>query len=370
MAEKNIENIISDLHSRTQELDSLYKIDELLNNYDFSIQEIINHLTEIIPQIFRHQNICVAKIRLGENTSESENFEISHLKLNEEIISDREKVGEITVVYTKPVREEKGVFLENEKLFLKTTAVKLGAYYYYKHLRETIAKLQETEIEVKKETRDEKLWKWLEDQGLSSEEITKILKVKIDFKKGETILKQGAMASYIILLTNGLSKNYLEGFHERGFIFKIIKPFNFIGISALYGNNNFAFSGSALTNCSAYLIDSLLIKNIITNNEAFAKKMLNWYCNTTYGHLNRMSSLANKQSLGRFSEILLYLSNEIFEGSINTTNVSRKDIAELAAISTESGVRFLSDLKKDGIIKIFPNKIEIIKPQVLKMISG
>ena len=370
MADKNIENIISDLNSRTQELDSLYKIDELLNDYDITIQSIINQLNEIIPHTFRHFQICASKINLGDSSTESEDFKDSHLKLNEEIISDGQKVGDIIVVYTKPVREEKGVFLANEKLFLKTAASKLGAYYYYKQLRETIARMHQDAKEVKIETAEEKVWHWLKNQGLSDDEITKMLKVRIDFKKGETILKQGAIASYIILLTDGLSKNYLEGFQERGFIFKIIKPFNFIGISALYGENNYAFSGSALTNCSAYLIDSQLIKNLISNNPAFAKKMLIWYCNTTHGHLNRMSSLANKQSLGRFTEILLYLSREIFEGPIITTNVSRKDIAELAAISTESGVRFLSDLKKDGIIKIHPNKIEILKPEVLKMISG
>jgi CRP/FNR family transcriptional regulator len=83
-----------------------------------------------------------------------------------------------------------------------------------------------------------------------------------------------------------------------------------------------------------------------------------------------MSSIANKQSLGRLAETILYLSNTIFEGDIITNNVSRKDIAELAAISTESAVRFLSDFKKDGVIHILPNRIEILKKEVLEMISN
>jgi CRP/FNR family transcriptional regulator len=83
-----------------------------------------------------------------------------------------------------------------------------------------------------------------------------------------------------------------------------------------------------------------------------------------------MSSIANKQALGRLSETLLYLANDIFNGKIITTNVSRKDIAELAAMSTESAVRFLSDLKKDKIIDITSNHIEILKREVLTLLSN
>jgi len=367
--EKDIESILTDLNSRNRELECLYRIDEVLNDYETDTATVLSSLAGIISQAFRHSQICKVRVVAGDYSAEQEGFKNTTLKLTEDIVSEGEKTGTITVVYTKPVREEKGIFTANERHFLKTAAAKTGSYYYYKKLRETITALQK-ENKTEQDNSREKITKWLMQHGLNEKEVEAMLKVKIDFKKGETIIKQGAIASYIILLSDGLSKNYLEGFQERGFIFKIIKPLNFIGISALYGDNTFAFSGSALTNCTAYLVDSQLIKNLISKNGQFAKKMFNWYCDTTRGHLNRMSSLANKQSLGRFAEILLYLSEEIFEGPIITTNVSRKDIAELAAISTESGVRFLSDLKKDGILKILPNKIEILKPKVLKMIAG
>lgn len=368
--QRQINAILTDLDSRNHELEALYKIDEVLNNYEIPLRRLLHELIDIIVPVFRHSEICVARIVLDDAEAETEGYISKELKLVEEIVSDHIKVGQINIVYRKPIREEKGVFLTTERNFLRTVASKMGAYFYYKNLRDTIASLQNTSSDKQEPVTEEKVWSWLHKQNLTDDDISKMLKVKIDFKKGETIIKQGAIASYIILLTDGLSKNYLEGFQERGFIFKIIKPINFIGNSALFGENTYAFSGSALTNCSAYLIDSQIMKNILTSNEGFAKKMLNWYCSVTQGHLARMSSLANKQSLGRFAEILLYLSNEIFNGPIITTNVSRKDIAELAAISTESGVRFLSDLKRDRIINIHPNKIEILKPEVLKLVAG
>ncbi len=371
MAKKSTEDkgLVNELNYRVQELESLYETEEILNDYSSPADEVLQGLGKIIASAFRHSHICACRIEAGDVSVETDNFKTTHLKLTEAIVADGETKGNITVVYTKPVREEKGIFLPNERQFLKAVAAKTGAYLYYKRLRETIEELKNSgKAVVGKE--ENKAAQWLEKQGIDRDDVASMLKVKINFRKGETIIKQGAIASYIILLVEGLSKNYLEGFQERGFIFKIIKPLNFIGVSALYGDNTFAFSGSALTDCTAYLIDSTLFKNILSKSDLFMKNILNWYCDTTRGHLNRMSSLANKQSLGRFAEMLLYLSEEIFEGPIITTNVSRKDIAELAGISTESGVRFLSDMKKDGIVNIFPNKIEILKPKVLRMIAG
>ncbi|HRU69377.1 MAG TPA: helix-turn-helix domain-containing protein, partial [Bacteroidia bacterium] len=84
---------------------------------------------------------------------------------------------------------------------------------------------------------------------------------------------------------------------------------------------------------------------------------------------NRMSCLANKQALGRIADILLYLSEKIFNGQLIENIISRKDIAELAGMSTESAVRILSELNRDKIIKIVNKGIEISNLALLKKLS-
>ena len=370
MVKKNSKLIQNDIAIRNRELSCLYQIDDILSDYDRDLGEILTQITNILPQAWRFPDICEITIEVDEVKASSPNFIVTDLKMVMDIIIEGNTRGNITLVYTKAIRNDKGIFTASEFQLLKTIASKLSAFVLYKQLRDTIQSLQNQEKPQQNESPDEHVVRWLKKQDLRDEDIQKMMKVKIEFGKGETICKQGAIASYIILLTDGLSKNYLEGYHERGFNFKIIKPMDFIGLSSLYGNNLYAFSGSALNNCSAYLIDSQLFKNIVSTNQAFANRMMNWYCNTTQGHLRRLSSIANKQSLGRMAEILLYLSSDIFDGDIITNNVSRKDIAELAAISTESAVRFLSDFKKDGVIRILPNRIEILKKDVLEMISN
>ncbi|RLD64757.1 MAG: hypothetical protein DRI84_08225 [Bacteroidetes bacterium] len=369
MTKKSTNLIQSDIAVRSKELTCLYQIDDILSNYDKDLSEILEELILIIPQAWSFPDICEVAIDVDKVHITSKNFIMTDLKMVLDIISEGSNRGNITLVYTKPIRNEKGIFTSGEFQLLKTIASKLSSFLLYKQLRITIQNLQNQDKPHTKLNPDQEVIDWLKEKGLKEDEVEQMMKVKIEFGKGETICKQGAIASYVILLTEGLSKNYLEGYQERGFNFKIIKPMDFIGLSSLYGNNLYAFSGSALTKCNAYLIDSQLVKNIVSNNKTFSNRVMNWYCQITQGHLQRMSSIANKQSLGRLAEILLYLSNDIFDGDIITNNVSRKDIAELAAISTESAVRFLSDFKKDGIIRVLPNRIEILKKDVLEMIS-
>ncbi len=359
------------MKDQNKELICLFKIDEVLGNYEKSIDDSLQNLVEMMPNAWRYPESCEVAIEWNDKVFKTPKFKNSVLKMQSDIILESQVEGKITVVYTKKLREEKGVFLSSEHQLLKSITNKVNAYLMYHRLQKTIAELQaKTNSETKIDKTEKEVIKWLKEQDLKEEEIKQLLRVKIDFKKGETIFKQGAIASYIILLSSGLSKNYVEGNFDKGFNFKIIKPLSFIGLSSVYGKSNYAFSGSALTKCGAYLIDIQTFRSIINRNRAFTNRILNWYCNTTQSHLSRMSSIANKQALGRLAETLIYLSDDIFNGKIVTTNVSRKDIAELAAMSTESAVRFLSDLKKDKIIEISSNAIDIKNRDVLRIISN
>ncbi len=50
--------------------------------------------------------------------------------------------------------------------------------------------------------------------------------------------------------------------------------------------------------------------------------------------------------------------------------MSRKDLAELISMSTESAIRILKDLKEVGIIEISGKNLQILKLDKLKRISA
>jgi CRP/FNR family transcriptional regulator len=71
---------------------------------------------------------------------------------------------------------------------------------------------------------------------LTAEEIGQIdqIKLSVQFRKGETIRKQGTYMSHVLSINSGLAKLYLEGIDQRNAIIRIVKPTNFIGGPGIY----------------------------------------------------------------------------------------------------------------------------------------
>ena len=148
----------------------------------------------------------------------------------------------------------------------------------------------------------------------------------------------------------------------------ISKPFNFIGLSSLFGNNHY-FSTTALTTSTLYLIDKHVFMQILTKNQSFNMAIMKWYCNSYKIIFQKMQCIANKQAIGRLADTLLYLCDEIFMSNTIPGFINRKDIAGLSGISTENAVRILSDFKNDSIITITGNSIIVNNFNILRTLS-
>lgn len=366
----DINSKISSSEYLEKELLIQYQIDDLLNNSELDEKSMLEQIVERIPSVFRYPDICRAEIQTPENYVFAPDLIKTYVKLSSDIKVNDKKFGFINVYYIKSVHHEKGIFIDSEKRFIKSVAEKIGKYLLLQKLIKNIDLQKNTDKPaISTDQTETNTRNWLKKYDLSEEEINKMLKVRIEFRKGEIVNKEHALISYIMLLANGYSKNYLEGSFERGFNFKILKAFEFIGLSGIYGNNIYHFSGSAITPCTMYLIDVSLFKEIVRSNEKFREHVLEWYCKITEGHLQRLSCIANKQSLGKVCEILLYLYEDVFDKGIIPSFITRKHIAELAAMSTESAVRILSELRKDKLLQLTSRGIEILNANKIKTLS-
>lgn len=193
--------------------------------------------------------------------------------------------------------------------------------------------------------------------------------VEVLFKKGETIAKQGSFASYIILLTEGLIKIYVENANET-LILKIVSQGNLIGLPALFEDKNvFPYSVLTYKNSTAKLIDINIFKKLIKENSKFSYEVMKIISSNAIQVYGRFFCFEKKQSYGRLADIILCLSNNIFRNYKFTLPLSRKELAELAGMSSESVIRILKKFKDEGLIKENCNTIEIIDPERLTKIS-
>lgn len=187
----------------------------------------------------------------------------------------------------------------------------------------------------------------------------------VEYEKGETIAKQGALSSHINFIGNGICKMYLEGPYARKLIISLINTKTFVGLSKLYDNDRNIFSVAALEDCMVMEVHKSALQTLIGSNPEFAKRMISEISRESNDFLAKLYSQNCKQLHGRLSGALIYMSKEIAQSNFIDLPVSRRDLADMAGIATESAIRMLSELNHDGIIALEGKAIRILKEDLL-----
>jgi CRP-like cAMP-binding protein len=194
-------------------------------------------------------------------------------------------------------------------------------------------------------------------------------KTQVLFRKGENLAKQGAFASYVLYIIDGMVKQYVEGDISRNFNLRILQSGEFIGLSAVFNKHTFNYSVVAIKDTHVFLIEKDAIAKVIQRNGEFAYSIIGRYCEQNAALYDTIRNMMYKQMNGRLADTLLYLSSEIFDGTDVFTGLSRKDIADFAGISTESTVKLLKNFEKDRLIRLNEKNIHIENRQALIEIS-
>jgi CRP/FNR family transcriptional regulator len=208
-------------------------------------------------------------------------------------------------------------------------------------------------------------------QMLSPEEIDLVRKSKTQvlFRKGDNLTKQGAFASYILFIIDGLAKQYIEGDAAKSFNLRIIRPGEFVGLSSVFLRNTLNYSSVALTDCRAFLVEKDAIAGLVKQNGQFGFNITKRYCEENTDLLGTLHTVLYNQINGRMATTLLYIDGfkkdypEIFQ------LLSRRDIANFAGTSTESAVKLLKNFEKDGLIRLKDKDISIVDYKALTEIS-
>ncbi|MFC2106959.1 Crp/Fnr family transcriptional regulator [Bacteroidota bacterium] len=193
--------------------------------------------------------------------------------------------------------------------------------------------------------------------------------LNIEYKKGETICKQGAFASHIIFIEQGLVKVYIEG-NPKNLILTITPDNHFVGLQTLFdGNNTFLYSVSTYVDTTVKLIDIQAFKQLMNANAKFASRITSILNESSAQSYGRFFCLTRKQSHGRMADILLCLAQRIFKENSFDLPLSRQDLGELTGMSTENVIRIIKDFKDEKLIKVTCKVIDILDEDKLRKIS-
>jgi len=196
---------------------------------------------------------------------------------------------------------------------------------------------------------------------LSEEQMNRVdaRRSELSFKSGQLLNKQGMFMTHIIFIRKGFVKLFLENDDEVTIV-GIAKPGSFIGVQALYGEPVFPFSAEALTDTEVCMKDINVFRELVLENPEFAKGIIEILNADLIQAYKRMFSLSTHQVNARFSELLIFMRNVLYESNPFDLTISKKDIADLISTSPESVSRLIGDFRERGIISSNGKTIEIL----------
>lgn len=192
---------------------------------------------------------------------------------------------------------------------------------------------------------------------------------KVEFKPGETIVKQGSALTHVIYLVEGKAKVLLEDSANQDILLQILQQPDVIIGPGFNKDYRHYCSVVAIEDTKACFVDVNIFKSFVEANPQFALELV-VFLNTGYIKLyDKLKSLANKHMNGRLADTLLYLSEEVYKSTEFETSLSRLDIANMSSMTKESVIRTLKNFKEDGIIDAQSDSFRILKKDVLLDIS-
>ena len=188
------------------------------------------------------------------------------------------------------------------------------------------------------------------------------------YNKGETIYDEDSYSNHMYLIYKGQVKSYKLHVQGKELITSIHKEDDFFGFSSIMGHSKNYESTRAIENTEVLVVPRSDLQKIVKNsyelsNEIF--QMLNENLSEVKDRLLQMAYGSMRRKTA--NTILSFIEKMNFK-PLDSINISRQDLANVAGMATESLIRTLSDLKKDGIIEINGRNIKILDLEKLKNI--
>jgi len=196
-------------------------------------------------------------------------------------------------------------------------------------------------------------------------------KTTLFIKKGENLMTEGNAINGLYCIRDGKCKLTKLSTNGKEQIIKFVKGGDILGQRSILSDEPVGLNATALEDMHVCFIPKQDILDTIKENSQFSLNIMKVISHQLNEANTLVSQMAQKPVKERLAETLINL-EEIFGVDIDDCIdivLTREEIANTIGTATESAIRLLSNLKKDGIIDLVNKKIKIIDKSSLKNMS-
>lgn len=182
-------------------------------------------------------------------------------------------------------------------------------------------------------------------------------------KKGQHLYLEGAKAINIYSIYKGKIKVVKVGLDGKEQIVYLAKDGDLLGVKASLYDNYYSTTTIALEDTYICSISKEVFLELVDSNPSLNQEVRKYLCRMINIMEDKVFNLSQKSVRERLALSLLSL-NETF-GIENSNEIlidvslTREDMANLVGTATETVIRLLSELKKEGIVNFSGKKLTI-----------
>ncbi len=210
-------------------------------------------------------------------------------------------------------------------------------------------------------------------KSLNKEELVRISACKTSriIKKGEVLFEEGDHINGVFCISDGICKVSKMSSNGRDQIIHLVHKGDILGERSLINDEVANLKATAINDMEVCFIPREEIIKDLEKNSEFSMNVLKDLASSLKSADNVIVDMAQKTVKQRLAEMLINLEEKFGHDLNNILNIhlSREDIANIIGTATESAIRLLSELKKEGVISLKGKNITLVDASKLKKIA-
>jgi CRP/FNR family transcriptional regulator len=187
------------------------------------------------------------------------------------------------------------------------------------------------------------------------------------------LFNEGNTPTGLYCVNNGKIKISQSGSEGKEQILRLAKDSDILGYRALISGETYSATAIAIEDSKICFIPKNFFYELIQNNSNLTLNLMKLLANELKEAETKITNLAQKPVLERVAEALLMLREYYgIKESDNSLNISitREEIANIVGTATETVIRLMSELRKEGFIELEGKKIKILKRDALLKLAN
>lgn len=193
------------------------------------------------------------------------------------------------------------------------------------------------------------------------------------YLRGQTIFNEGNQPMGLFCISTGKVKLSQAGFEGKEQIIRLAKDSDILGYRALISGEAYSATATVIEDSKICLIPKDVFYELLQHNSKLTSGIMKLLADELKDAEDKITNIAQKPVLERLAETLLMLKEyygvEDNDNSLNIT-ITREEIANIVGTATETVIRLMSDLRKEGMIKLDGKRIKIVKSDALLKLAN